>query len=96
MFTPVTYTPDQVARILQLSTNTVYDLIKKGEIIAKRFGKVYRIPSSSLSFAMTGLDYDIYLMEQEDNKHLPQINQIISDIRANRWKKSNRSSSTRT
>ena len=44
------YTPDQVAQILQLSTNTVYDLINRGEIIAKKIGKVYRIPANSLSF----------------------------------------------
>lgn len=29
------YTPEQVGDILQLSTNTVYSLIKRGEIIAK-------------------------------------------------------------
>lgn len=36
-----TYTPEQVADILQLNKNTVYDLIKRGEIIAKKLGKVY-------------------------------------------------------
>ena len=81
------FTSDQVAKILQLSTNTVYELIKKGEIAAKKYGKVYRIPASALSFALTGLDYDLYLAEQEDIKHLPEINAAISEIRSRRWKK---------
>lgn len=52
---PKVYTPEQVAEILQLSKNTVYELIKRGEIVAKKFGKVYRIPASSLSFVSGGL-----------------------------------------
>jgi len=87
MFTPTTYTPDQVAQILQLSTNTVYELIKKGEIVAKKLGKVYRIPASSISFALTGLDYDIYMAQKEDEKHLPKINKLISEFRSKRWQK---------
>jgi len=59
------YTPDQVAQILQLSKNTVYALINRGEIVAKRIGKVYRIPASSIFFAFSGLDYDLYLKESE-------------------------------
>ena len=39
------YTPEQVAEILQLSKKTVYELIGKGEIVAKKIGKVYRIPA---------------------------------------------------
>ena len=38
---PKTYTPEQVAEILQLSKNTIYALISRGEIIAKKLGKVY-------------------------------------------------------
>jgi putative molybdopterin biosynthesis protein len=49
------YTPEQVAAILQLSKKTVYELIGKGEIVAKKIGKVYRIPASSISFVFTGL-----------------------------------------
>ena len=52
------YTPEEVAGLLKLSKNTIYDLISRGEIIAKRIGKVYRIPASSLSFVFTGLDSD--------------------------------------
>lgn len=84
------FTPDQVAKILQLSTNTVYELIKRREIAAKKYGKVYRIPASALSFALTGLDYDLYLAEQKDLKNLPQINKALSELRAERWKKASK------
>ena len=65
---PRVYTPEQVANILQLSKNTIYELIARGEIVAKKIGKVYRIPQSSLNFVFTGLDEDFYQAEQEDLK----------------------------
>ena len=67
------YTPEQVADILQLSKNTVYELINRGEIIAKKIGKVYRIPASSISFAFTGLDFDLYQAQEKDLENLPKI-----------------------
>ena len=76
------YTPEQVAEMLQLSKNTVYELINRGEIIAKRIGKVYRIPASSLSFVFTGLDSDLYKAEKEDFKELSQIQEAIRKVRA--------------
>lgn len=82
MFSTKVYTPDQVAEILQLSSNTVYDLIGRGEILAKKIGKVYRIPANSISFAFTGLDYDLYLAEQEDKKNLPAIESVLAEARA--------------
>ena len=51
------YTLEQVAKTLQLSKKTAYDLISKGEIGAKKYGKVYRIPASSISFAFTGINF---------------------------------------
>ena len=75
------YTPEQVAQVLQLSKNTVYDLISKGEIVAKKLGRVYRIPASSLSFMITGLDYDLYAKEQEDLKSLPRIKEALKKVR---------------
>lgn len=77
------YTPEQVADMLQLSKNTVYDLIGRGEIVAKKIGKVYRIPMSSLSFVFTGLDYDLYQAEQVDLKN---IENIQKDLKAARKK----------
>ena len=79
---PQAYTPDQVARMLQLSTNTVYELINRGEIIAKRLGKTLRIPQSSLSFIFSGLDADIYAAQKEDEKNLNRIDNTISQVRA--------------
>lgn len=75
------YTPDQVAQILQLNKNTVYGLIKKGEIIAKKIGKVFRIPAASLSFALTGLDEDLYRAEKEDLKFQPKVRQELARAR---------------
>ncbi len=75
------YTPEQVADMLQLSKNTVYQLINRGEIIAKKIGKVYRIPQSSLSFIFTGLDFDLYKAEMEDLKNLPKIQEEIEKVR---------------
>lgn len=86
MFNPMgtnkIYTPEQVAAMLQLSKNTVYNLIGRGEIVAKRIGKVYRIPAQSLSFVFTGLDYDLYKAEREDRKTLPRIQKEIDRVRA--------------
>lgn len=78
---PQVYTPEQVAEILQLSKNTVYDLINRGEIVAKKIGKVYRIPASSISFVFTGLDFDLYQAEQEDLKNLPDIERVLRETR---------------
>lgn len=82
MISTKVYTPEQVADILQLGRNTVYDLIQRGEIIAKKIGKVYRIPASSISFVFTGLDYDLYLAEKEDQKSLTQIQAAVKKVRS--------------
>lgn len=76
------YTPEQVANMLQLSKNTIYDLIGRGEIVAKRIGKVYRVPASSLSFMFTGLDADLYSAEQVDLQSLPSVHKEIAAARA--------------
>ncbi len=82
MLSTKVYTPKQVADILQLSKNTVYELISKGEIVAKKLGRVYRIPKNSISFAFTGLDDDLHQKEQKDIKLLPKINKALSKTRA--------------
>ena len=75
------YTPEQVAEILQLSKKTVYELIGKGEIVAKKIGKVYRIPASSISFVFTGLDIDLLKAEEQDRKNINKVQQLISEVR---------------
>lgn len=82
--TPKMYTPEQVAEMLQLSKNTVYGLIGKGEIIAKKLGKVYRVPATSLSFIWTGLDYDLYIGELEDRKNIASIQNELQRVRKQR------------
>lgn len=77
----IAYTPEQVSSMLQISKSTVYDLIGRGEIIAKRIGKVYRIPASSISFIFTGLDYDLYLGQQQDLKNLPTVKEELKRAR---------------
>ncbi|MBI2346906.1 MAG: helix-turn-helix domain-containing protein [Deltaproteobacteria bacterium] len=42
------YTPEQVAKRLQVSLTTLYNLIKAREIPAVRIGKSFRIPESEL------------------------------------------------
>ena len=78
---PKMLTPEDTAAILQLSKNTVYDLIQKGEILAIKIGRVYRIPQKSLSFALTGLDEDLYLAEKEDLKILKPVEKEIAKVR---------------
>lgn len=75
------YTPEQVAVMLQLSKNTVYELINRGEILAKRIGRVYRIPAQSLSFVFTGLDYDLYQAQKSDEKQLSKVQKEIRKVR---------------
>ncbi len=38
--------------MLQLSKNTAYELIGRGELVAKKLGRVYIIPASSLNFML--------------------------------------------
>ncbi len=88
MLQPRTYTPEQVAEILQLSKNTVYELISRGEIIAKKIGKVYRIPQSSISFVFTGMDEDILKAQRVDEKNLEKVNKTLREVRKSVWEKS--------
>lgn len=85
------YTPQQVAQVLQISKNTVYSLINRGEIIAKKIGKSYRIPVRSLSFFITGLDEDLYRAEGEDLKNVPRIEKELTSVRKSKSAKTHAS-----
>jgi len=78
---PQTYTPKQVSNILQISKATVYNLIDRGELIAKKIGNVYRIPPSSISFALTGLDYDLYRAEKIDLQNIKKVQKALGQVR---------------
>ena len=80
------YTPEQVANMLQLSKNTVYQLISNGEIIAKKFGKVYRISPSSLSYLFSGLDSDLAQAEKIDLEKLPLVTKTLTNVRKMLWR----------
>jgi excisionase family DNA binding protein len=75
------YTPEQVAEMLQLSKKTVYELIARGEIVAKKIGRVYRISASSLSFIFTGLDNDLLQAEKVDKKNVMRVQKNLSEVR---------------
>ncbi len=75
------YTPEQIARALQLSRKTVYELIKSGEIIAKKYGKVYRVPKSSVSFLFNGLDDDLLMAEKEDLRNIAIVEKMLKEVR---------------
>lgn len=80
---PKAYTPEQVAEILQLSKNTVYNLIGRGEIVAKKIGKVYRIPQSAISFVFSGLDEDLQQADKEDLKNISKVHKELFRVRSN-------------
>ncbi len=40
------YRPDEMAKMLNVSRSMVYFWIRNGQVKAKRFGKLYRIPKS--------------------------------------------------
>ena len=82
MLQPKVYTPAQVAEMLQLSKNTIYQLINRGEIVAKKIGKVYRIPATSVFFAFNGVDYDLYQAEEADLEKLEKIEKELVKVRA--------------
>ncbi len=84
------YTPEQVAEMLQLSKNTIYDLIGRGEIVAKKFGKTYRIPAVSLSFLFSGMDHDIQQAQMEDENNLGAVQSVLRSVRKDVWAKSER------
>lgn len=48
MSTDVSYTPQEVAKILRISKFTVYELIKRGELIAYHIGRKVRVDSADI------------------------------------------------
>lgn len=46
-------TVDEVAEVLYLGKNTVYDLLRSGELKGIRFGRVWRVPKESINEMIT-------------------------------------------
>jgi len=44
----ITYTPEEVAKILKISKFTVYEMIKRGDLCAYRIGRKFRVESADL------------------------------------------------
>lgn len=75
------YTPAEVAEVLQVEKNTIYRLIGRGEIIAKKIGRVYRIPYSSIAFSQTGLDFDLLRADATDRLRLSEVEAALAEAR---------------
>lgn len=48
MSTDISYTPEEIAKILKISKFTVYELIKRGELTAYRIGRKVRVEGADL------------------------------------------------
>ncbi len=57
------YTPEQVADILQVSKNMVYELIAGNELYAKKVGRVYRVPAAAIDYYTHNMDYHSLVKE---------------------------------
>lgn len=57
------YTPEEVADILKVSKNMVYELIANHELYAKKVGRVYRIPAPAVDYFTHNLDYHTLVVD---------------------------------
>ncbi|SDG27670.1 helix-turn-helix transcriptional regulator [Desulfosporosinus hippei] len=83
MSTDISYTPEEIAKILKISKFTVYELIKRGELTAYRIGRkvrvegadleAYKQKSKGLSTSTTPLDPSAI------NEQLVQRHRLTSD-----------------
>ena len=61
MNSDVLYTPEEIASILKLKKNTIYEIIKRGELEAHRIGKSLRISQSQ---------FDYYLLKVKGSENI--------------------------
>ncbi len=54
---PDILTPEEVKEFFKIGRNTVYRMLKEGEIPSVRIGKLYRVPKMMLA-EMLGSQYD--------------------------------------
>lgn len=52
------YTPQEAAVVLKLSTRTVYNLLRSGQIKARKVGNLWRISEKSLEGFLEGTNGD--------------------------------------
>ena len=46
---PAVLTVQQAARVLNISKNTAYELVRSGKIQSVKLGRIYRIPKDSIT-----------------------------------------------
>ena len=67
-------TPEQVAQYLQLTTDTVYRLIRRKELAATKIGRHYRVPRA---------DLESFLASHSTRKQIPSHNKYKHSYEAN-------------
>lgn len=68
------YTPEEVAAILKVSKNMVYELIATNELYARKVGRVYRIPAVAVDYFTHKLDYHTLVVKTSNelgHLHIP-------------------------
>ena len=76
----ILYTPDEVAQKLKITKGTVYEMIKRGDLDAKKIGKHLRISSSQFEIYLLkskgyGNNYEVNIISKEDEK-IANINSV--------------------
>jgi putative molybdopterin biosynthesis protein len=90
----ISYTTEEIAKLLKISKLTVYDLIKKGELPSYRVGKQMRVDDSDLeayknhsksrsntdkqSIIITGQDISLDILTKHLEKHVQGIRPLRS------------------
>ena len=74
-------TPEDLANALKMSKTSIYRKIRLGEIPAKKMGKEYRVSPTFLWYFKTGLDFDIYQMQQVDGAIMAEHSHELKAIR---------------
>lgn len=76
-------TPEQTANILQVNVATIYQMIKNGDLPARRIGeKQFRISPLTFSWIWGPIDGDLKMMEFEDRKNLAPVEEAIKKVRS--------------
>jgi molybdopterin-binding protein len=66
----ILYTPDEIAKKLKITKNTVYEMIKRGDLNAHRIGKHLRISNSQ---------FEIYLLKSKGYENNYEADLISKD-----------------
>lgn len=73
-------TPDQVAYELDVTLATVYNLLRKGEIPASKFGGSWKIPKDELKRKLTGKKTRATKKASTDSKGSVTMDDIINSL----------------